>query len=107
MELFPAFNYAQDEHTTDILLADHEPGCLESKTVTFASKNLRLQLDVTIDRGEEDAASCPTVRFRKEKKPGMLGSGKLFRIFKSSWAICLQPNLPLCIIRYTNDANLA
>lgn len=77
MELFPAFNYALDDHETEILLPDHPPGILESKTVTFTSKSLKLQLDVTIDRGEEDAKSCPTVMFRKEKKPGMRGSGKL------------------------------
>ena len=76
MEIFPAFNYAMDEHTTEILLPDHPPGCADSKTVTFSSKNLKLQLDVTIDHGEEDANSCPAVTFRKEKKPGMLGAGK-------------------------------
>lgn len=65
-----------DEHTTDILLPDHPPGCPESKTVVFASKNLKLQVDVTIDHGEENAESCPTVIFRKETRPGMLGAGK-------------------------------
>lgn len=76
MEIFPAFNYAMDEHTTDILLPEHPPGCLESKTVTFSSKDLKLQLDVTIDHGEEDAKSCPAVTFHKETRPGMLGAGR-------------------------------
>ncbi|PVH75782.1 glycoside hydrolase family 15 protein [Cadophora sp. DSE1049] len=75
VEIFPAFNYAMDEHTTEILLPDHPPGCLESKTVTFSSKSLKLQVDVTIDHGEENAESCPTVTFRKETRPGMLGAG--------------------------------
>ncbi|KAG4423514.1 hypothetical protein IFR04_003337 [Cadophora malorum] len=75
VEIFPAFNYAMDEHTTEILLPDHPPGCLESKTVTFSSKNLKLQVDVTIDHGEENAESCPTVTFRKETRTGMLGAG--------------------------------
>lgn len=34
-----------------------------------------MQLDVTIDHGEENAAKCPTVTFKKEKKAEMLGEG--------------------------------
>jgi len=34
-----------------------------------------LQLDVTIDHGEENAGKCPTVTFKKEKKAKMLGEG--------------------------------
>ncbi|KAI9048246.1 hypothetical protein LZ554_008041 [Drepanopeziza brunnea f. sp. 'monogermtubi'] len=80
VEIFPAFNYALDEHATEILLPEHPPGCPDSKTVTFSSKNLKLQLDVTIDHGEEDSASCPAVTFHKETKPGMLGAGVLAHI---------------------------
>jgi GH15 family glucan-1,4-alpha-glucosidase len=80
VEIFPAFNYARDEHTCEILLPDHPPGCLKSKTVTWSSKTLSLQLDVTIDKGEEDAASCPEVEFRKEKRKEMLGDGVMARI---------------------------
>lgn len=43
--------------------------------MTFHSKDLKLQLDVTIDRGEEDGETCPTVVFKKVKRPGMLGEG--------------------------------
>lgn len=75
VEIFPAFNYAQSKHTTTILLPEHPPGCLDSKSVTFSSDNINLQLDVTIDHGEEHAASCPAVTFRKEKRAGMLGEG--------------------------------
>ena len=75
VEIFPAFNYAKDSHTVDLLLSKHPPGCLESKTVTFSSKDVKLQLDVTIDHGEENAESCPTVTFRKEKRPNLLGEG--------------------------------
>jgi GH15 family glucan-1,4-alpha-glucosidase len=39
-----------------------------------------LQLDVTIDHGEEHAGSCPTVTFKKEKRPKMLGEGVVCRI---------------------------
>lgn len=80
VEIFPAFDYARQEHTTEILLPDHPPGSNESKTVVFASKDLSLQLDVTIDRGEEDAESCPTVMFRKERKENMLGDGVVAHI---------------------------
>jgi hypothetical protein len=61
------------------LLPDHPPGCPESKTVVFKSDNLSLQLDVTIDHGEEHAASCPTVIFAKEKI-GTKGEGVVARI---------------------------
>lgn len=43
--------------------------------MTFHSKNVKLQLDVSIDRGEEDAETCPTVVFKKVQRPGMLGEG--------------------------------
>ncbi|CAG8983890.1 hypothetical protein HYALB_00005529 [Hymenoscyphus albidus] len=80
VEIFPAFDYARGEHTTEILLPNHPPGSLESKTVVFASENTRLQLDVTIDRGEEDVKFCPTVIFTKKQKPHMKGDGVVARI---------------------------
>src|SRR5690242_12606129 len=58
----------------------HPPGCQESKTVIFSSEELKLQLDVTIDHGEENAASCPAVVFKREKKPGMKGEGVVAHI---------------------------
>lgn len=62
------------------MLATHGPGDPTSKTVTFHSKNVKLQLDVSIDRGEEDRATCPTVRFKKVKRDGMLGEGVVANI---------------------------
>jgi len=79
IEVFPAFNYARDTHEVDILLPDHPVGCLQSKTVTFTSKDLKLQLDVTIDRGE-DGANPPIVRFEKVKKEGLLSEGVVAHI---------------------------
>jgi hypothetical protein len=79
VHIFPAFDYARGEHTTKILLPDHPPGCLDSKTVVFKSETSSLQLDVTIDHGEENAESCPTVIFRKEKS-GTKGEGVVARI---------------------------
>lgn len=75
IEIFPAFDYARAEHTCELLVADHKPGDGPSKTATFKAKDLQLQLDVTIDRGEEDARTCPLIRFRKIKHSKMLGEG--------------------------------
>ena len=80
VEIFPAFDYATEPHVTTIVQPVHEPGCTNSKTVTFHSKNCKLQLDVTIDKGEEDVETCPTVIFKAEKRPGMLGEGVVARI---------------------------
>lgn len=80
VEIFPAFDYALEPHVTTIVQPIHEPGSPISKTVTFHSKNLRLQLDVSIDKGEEDVDTCPYVLFKVEKRPGMLGSGVVARI---------------------------
>lgn len=54
-------------------------GSKKSKMVTFKSRNLSLQLDVTIDNGWHDAL-CPTISFHKVKRPGMLGEGVIARI---------------------------
>lgn len=80
VEIFPAFDYARAPHTTTVLLPEHPPGCPESKTVTFSSDNLKLQLDVTIDHGEENAASCPAVVFKKVKRSQLLGEGVVAHI---------------------------
>ena len=58
----------------------HPPGSNQSKTVTWSSEVLSLQLDVTIDRGEEHVDSCPGLDFRKEKRDGMLGEGVVAHI---------------------------
>ena len=76
VEIFPAFEYATAPHTTTIIQEENVPFAPESKTVTFHSEKVKLQLDVSIDRGEDESLdSYPTVRFKKVKKPGMLGEG--------------------------------
>lgn len=80
VEIFPAFDYAREPHVTTIVQPVHEPGSQSSKTVTFHSKNYKLQLDVTIDKGEDDVETCPLVIFKAEKRPGMLGEGVVARI---------------------------
>jgi len=80
VEIFPAFNYARDEHDLEILMPEHPPGALESKTVTFSSKDLKLQLDVTIDHGEENIESCPSLIFRRVRQEESKGDGVVANI---------------------------
>ncbi|CAN8099457.1 unnamed protein product [Discula destructiva] len=82
VEIFPALGYAREGHVTTLLQETHEPG-MASKAVTFHSvkkDGLKLQLDVTIDKGEENAETCPVVRFLKTKRDGMVGEGVVTRI---------------------------
>lgn len=78
VEIFPAFNYAQDPHTTTLLQTCHAPDST-SKTATFHSASTKLQLDVTVDRSDEDRAP-PDISFRKEAREGMLGEGIVARV---------------------------
>ncbi|CAD6454088.1 cad37730-3eff-4b27-a1ff-beafeec859c2 [Sclerotinia trifoliorum] len=80
VEIFPAFNYARDEHDLEILMPEHPPGALESKTVTFTSKDIKLQLDVTIDHGEENKESCPSLKFRRVRQKEGKGDGVVANI---------------------------
>ncbi|KAL2178748.1 glycoside hydrolase family 15 protein [Thermothelomyces heterothallicus CBS 202.75] len=75
VEIFPAFGYAAEPHTTTILQEEGVPHCSQSKTAAFHSESTKLQLDVIIDHGEDGDDSWPVVRFRKVLKPGMLGEG--------------------------------
>ena len=70
VEVFPAFNYAQDWHTVEV--TQSRQGL---PTVFFRSQDRALRLDVTIDCGDEPADSCPTVRYEKESRDGLLGDG--------------------------------
>jgi hypothetical protein len=75
VEIFPAFDYARAPHVTQILLPAHSPGIAQSKTVVFTSENAKLQLDVTIDHGDNAVGGGPTVSFTAVKRPNMLGEG--------------------------------
>ena len=79
VEIFPAFDYARAPHVTEILLNHNITGADQSKTVAFASKEQKMQLDVTIDRGEE-VVVCPDIKFEKVKRRGMLGEGVVAHI---------------------------
>ncbi|KAH7409977.1 Six-hairpin glycosidase-like protein [Phaeosphaeria sp. MPI-PUGE-AT-0046c] len=84
LEIFPAFNYAQDEHTTEVfdLRNCKERQCCQR--VTFTSENLSLELDATIDCGEEQGQPCPEIVFEKSSTHGSLGEGVVatFRLFE-------------------------
>lgn len=68
VDLFPAFNYAQDKHTTEI---DHE-----GHHVTFKSEKLSLSCAIVIDDSNSSSALAqPTVAFRKLSSPHHLGDG--------------------------------
>ncbi|KAI4942014.1 hypothetical protein J4E91_010401 [Alternaria rosae] len=75
VEVFPAFNYAQDKHTTEIVdMGKTAQGhCLQR--VTFRSKDLSLELNATIDCGDEPDGVCPRVAFEKSPEPQDLGDG--------------------------------
>jgi GH15 family glucan-1,4-alpha-glucosidase len=75
VEVFPAFNYAQDKHTTEIAdLGKTEQGH-GLQRVTFRSKDLALELNATIDCGDEPDKTCPRVIFEKTPESNGLGDG--------------------------------
>jgi GH15 family glucan-1,4-alpha-glucosidase len=74
IEVFPAFNYARDEHTTEIVTVDDcEHGEFKQRVV-FKSPDLSLELVATIDCSEE-IHDCPDLQFKKDTRPDMLGEG--------------------------------
>ncbi|CAA9957174.1 Glycosyl hydrolase [Pyrenophora teres f. maculata] len=75
VEVFPAFNYAQDNHTTEICALDKAAGGSCLQRVTFTSKDLALELNATIDCGEEQENVCPEVVFEKTPQSQGLGDG--------------------------------
>jgi hypothetical protein len=79
VEIFPAFDYARAPHVTELLLDHSITGSDQSKAVTFASNTQKMQLDVTIDRGEDEVA-CPGIKFEKVMRKGMLGEGVIAHI---------------------------
>ncbi|KAH8696260.1 putative glycosyl hydrolase [Talaromyces proteolyticus] len=73
MELFPAFNYAQDGHTVRSNLSN-ETSQNKLQTVYFDGLQERLQLDIWVDSRREGPGHPKTV-FRLEDRPGFLGPG--------------------------------
>ncbi|CEI64868.1 hypothetical protein FVEN_g3367 [Fusarium venenatum] len=79
IELFPSFNYGRDEHKTTLYQAHHSIMDTTSKVATFSSKEVQLQLDVAVEKGENET-SCPSITFRKEKREGIHGEGLIAQI---------------------------
>ncbi|KKA28439.1 hypothetical protein TD95_005313, partial [Thielaviopsis punctulata] len=78
VEIFPAFGYAKKPHVTTLFQEECTQTHSQSKTATFHSDDVKLQLDVTVDKGENDGTSdgkCPIISFSKASKNGMLGEG--------------------------------
>jgi hypothetical protein len=65
---------------TTVLQSVHDGSSEQSKVVTFHSQDVKLQLDVCIDKGDEDGNDGPRVVFKKVKRPGMLGEGVVAEI---------------------------
>jgi GH15 family glucan-1,4-alpha-glucosidase len=68
-------DYAQDKHTTDVIdLNDCKEGQCRQQ-VTFKSGNLSLELNATIDCGNQDELACPEIVFEQSKLSSNLGDG--------------------------------
>ncbi|KAF2027906.1 Six-hairpin glycosidase [Setomelanomma holmii] len=75
VEVFPAFNYAQDKHTATLEgLKDNAKGQCQQR-VTFASETLSLELNATVDCGDEEDRPCPRIVFEKSSTASTLGDG--------------------------------
>lgn len=115
IELFPAFDYARAPHETTIEQSSNGPD-KASKTATFHSADVQLQLDVVVESGEptDNAAAgippltspgpstCtkgpPTVTFHKQTRPGMLGPGVVARI-------CLEEGQAVSLVLRKDSPN--
>jgi GH15 family glucan-1,4-alpha-glucosidase len=79
VEIFPSFEYGLAAHETILLYDTYSPGVGESKMASFRSRNVQLQLDVALEKGDDDAP-CPTVSFKKERRSGLRGDGLVARV---------------------------
>ncbi|KAF2088455.1 glycoside hydrolase family 15 protein [Saccharata proteae CBS 121410] len=80
VEVFPAFNYAQNKHTTDIYHHKLGVGPGESRQrAVFTTDDLCLELNVTIDCGDSSEEECPIVLFQKSQGKSTLGEGIMAR----------------------------
>jgi len=76
VNVLPAFNYAQDTHTTEIGTRKCEKHRGEHhQRVLFSSAGLDLQLDATIDCGDNPESPPPVLIFTKSKEESALGEG--------------------------------
>lgn len=107
VEIFPAFGYGRDPHQTTLLRETHTPEHRESKIGTFHSKDVKLQLDVAVDK--EVGHNCGDMTFEKVKKDEMLGEGIVSRFTLragQSVSFILRNDLPNHITEVITDAVL-
>ncbi|CRG82871.1 putative protein C4H3,03c [Talaromyces islandicus] len=74
VELFPAFNYAQDSHTVSAKLENDFSRC-RFQTVHFESETERLEFEIIADSADPDKVSYPQAMLNLEERPGMKGRG--------------------------------
>ncbi|POR31301.1 Uncharacterized protein TPAR_08505 [Tolypocladium paradoxum] len=79
VEIFPAFGYGLEPHVTTTYRDTHTIAHRDSKVATFHTKDVKLQLDVALENGE-DGKGCPAISFKKATKPGMKGDGLIARV---------------------------
>lgn len=79
IDVMPAFNYAQDPHTTEIVMNKDVNGGLMPEIVVFRSKDLSLQLNVVLNNGD-GTKSCPNVKFERREKASDLGDAVYARL---------------------------
>ena len=74
VEVFPAFNYARDSHTSR---GNIENDIIQKplQTVYFESVQERLQLQIFAESKEPERVGMPAVRFEMTDKPGLKGRG--------------------------------
>jgi GH15 family glucan-1,4-alpha-glucosidase len=77
VEIFPAFNYAQDEHDTRIEGSDasSSTGGECHQRVVFESTDLSLELIASVDCGDDPEKQKPVVDFEIRSRPKLLGRG--------------------------------
>ncbi|CAI7650651.1 unnamed protein product [Penicillium pancosmium] len=74
VELFPALNYARDNHNTRAKL-ENDMSKHRLQTVHFESDTERLQFEIFADSREPEKNGFPEARFTLEERPGMKGKG--------------------------------
>lgn len=78
IEIFPAFNYARDGHTTRADLSD-DTDSHRFQTIFFDSAEERLQVDVFFDN-KADSRQQSKATFKLVERPGHLGQGVEARV---------------------------
>ncbi|PGG98793.1 hypothetical protein AJ80_09477 [Polytolypa hystricis UAMH7299] len=79
IEIFPAFNYARDDHRATDCPKD-DIGNARTQTMTFDSPTERLLVDVHVEPEDKESNTFPTVQFELQEKPHLKGPGLVARL---------------------------